>query len=696
MLQILAVQEGSIEQLEEAVRRIVHKKHQLPATSSGSWTTKIFGTQTPKANELDNAARSLASDGKTVFVARTWQTGWEQFQLIRGRDIFLDLRRPRIWSDNSADPTDAWEFCIEEFGDPEEVETVAGIAPDDKEMAFLWDEAESKSTSDNLVANHEAAFVKELLALTQKNQVKLPVSVQDKMLKANKVHAFFQLLFQWQLETIQKAFRDCKLEVNPDRLAQCFDIRQWESAWVDSVLGCFPAMLSALGVPLLEEKINALEEGTDEEDFASALNVKKSFKTKDGQPQTLPLWDSIERNELTQLVFKAVNRLKPVPFESEPLSVPMTEFGDLFLMPWSIDDDLEWLLEVKLPKDTFPLPDGSTFDWTRLHPTDKYQKDLYRYKVGKRILLHALYGPRQFFPDPEGDAEFEAAAHMFDSGYPREARVKFYDFLQALPDKTKLSLYTHSAEEPLPMTTTVFRGVVNNRCFEVSSRYPDISREELTELMEFMKATRMKEAGSVYDMYDRIADAFRKRAKGTFWDPEPYAPKLIAKAGQLEINALPDNWGSSPFQHIATSVQKYSRELKKLGFEYCGTLQAPRLGSAKVICFTGPADCTAHIVIEWGKARPEFWTRFESGDILTTNTSNFLDLVKCYPKKGLYYRTYHDRPLRQVLKKHREGIQRFEDHKQTQPVEHVASIEAFGEDLLYFVKRHPDLRWLCE
>lgn len=695
MLQILAVQESSIEQLEEAVRRIVHKKHQLPASSSGSWTTKIFGTQTPKADELDNAARSLASDGKTVFIARIWQTGWEQFQLLRGHEVFLDMRRPRVWLDNGADPTDAWEFCIEEFGDPEEVETVAGIAPDEKLMEFLWDEEEAKLVGQDLVAKSEPAFVKSLIQLASENQVEIPETVQDKMLKASKVHSFFELFFQWQLETMQKGFRDCGVKVDSKRLAQCFDIRQWESAWVDSVLGCFPAMLSTLGISRLEEEIEALDKGTDEEDFVSALNIKKSFKTKDGQVETPPVWDSIERDELKQLTLKTVDGRKPVSFGSEPFSVPLTEIGDLFLMSWSIDDDLEWLLEVKLPEDTFPLPDGSTFDWTRLHCRDRWSKEIYRYKVGKRTLLHTHFTPRWFFPDPEGDAEFEAAAHRFNSGYPREARVKFYDFLQALPDKTKLSLYTYSPYNPMPMTTTIFRGVVDNQCFEVSSRYPEVSRKELSENMEFFKAARRKDAARIEVKYKRAAADFRKRAKGTPWDPEPYAPKLLVKAGRLEVNVLPEG-DPSPLKRIVASVKKYTRDLKKLGFDYCATIEAPLLGSAKILCFAGPADCTAHLLIHWGQVRPEFWTRFQSGAILTTNTSNFLDMVKSFPKDGLYYRTYYDRPLSKVLKKHHEGIQRFKDHKDTHPVEHEATIEAFADNVVHFVKCHPEIRGLCE
>lgn len=685
MLQILAVLDGSESELEEAVKRIVHKSHHRPAEASGRWVVKIFGSRTPKAHELDNAARTLASDGRVVLLARTIDAEWDHFRLLNGRDVVFDMPHPRCWIDCRLDRTDAWEFCLEEFGDPEEESTVAGIDPKDKLMKFLWDEEEAKLVSENVVENNEPGFVTQLLGLTRRKQIILPEKVQDAIRKANTVDAFFEELLQWQQDTILAGFRSCKVEVDEKRLSQCFGKRPWESAWVDSVLGSFPAVLSSFGISSVEDAVD----GEDEDALIDELNVRKSFKIKCGQAETPELWDSISEYTDETLLLKTVDSLKPIAFDDGPLSIPLTELGYLFMMAWGIDDHSDWLVEIKLPRKTFKLPDGSQFDWSRLHPRHRHDREIHRFKVGQRILINHHYAARWFFPDPEGDAEFEAQAHRFDSGYPREARVSFYDFLMALPDKTKVSLYTHSTLKPMPMTTTIFRGVVHAGEFEIARRYPEMVREDLVANIEFLKQARAKKG-----WLRTYGPKFLKHAAGTFWDPKPFLPKEIRKQGQLSVNLVPER-GPSPYRQIAVAVKKYTRDFAKLGFEYLGTIEAPKLGGVQVMCFSGPEDCTGHIVLEWASVRPEFWTRFDSGEILTTNTSDFLGMVTSHPKEGLYYRTYYDRPLSKVLKKHRDGIQLFAEHKDTQPIEHPAEIEAFADNLIHFVKRHPDFRWLC-
>ncbi len=689
MLRVLAILDGSEEQLEEAVRRIVHKNHHLPAERSGRWVVKIFGSRTPKAHELDNVARTLAGECDVVLLARAMDQEWDHFRLLRGRDVIFDMPHPRVWLDCRGDSTDAWEFCLEEFGDPEDVQTVACIDPNDKLMKFLWDEEEAKLVENNVVENNEPGFVKQLLELANRKKIYLPDRVQETIRKANKVDAFFRNLFQWQQETIHAGLEVCQIDVDDNLLSQCFAIERWESTWVDSILGSFPAMLSSFGIPSLRDAIHVEDDGQNVEDFVDQLNVRKSFKVKDGQAETPPVWDSISDHTTIELLLKTTDKIKSIAFEEGLLVVPLTELGDLFMMAWSIDDEVDWLLEVKLPKTTFKLPDGSRFDWSRLHPRHKYDREIYRFKVGKRTFVNTFYAPRWFFPDPEGDAEFEAQAHRFNSGYPREARVSFYDFITALPNKTRLSLFTHSVSNPMPMTTTIFRGVVKDGQFEIASRYPKMTQQEIIANLDFLKKARgekgwLKTAGP----------KFLKQATGTFWDPEPFHPKEIRKQGQLSVKLVPER-GPSPYRRIATAVKKFSRDFGKLGFDYCGTIEAPKLGSVKVMCFAGPGDCTGHIVLEWATVRPEFWTRFQSGDILTTNTSDFLGMVTSHPKAGLYYRTYYDRPLSKVLKKHRDGIQRFVEHKNTDPITHPAEIEAFADNLIHFVKQHPEFGWLC-
>lgn len=679
MLRVLAVLDGDAENLEEAVRRIAHKAHHEPAEQCGRWTVKVFGARTPKAHALANAARTIAAEGKTVLLAQADSSELDDFELRRGQDTLLKIRHPRAWIDGRLDATDAWEFCLEEWGDPEDVVKVAGIDPGDKRMQFLWDADEAKLVAKNVISNNEPGFVKELIAMTKRRGIDLPEAVQAGITKKNTVHGFFVAVFDWQLQTFKTALSECQLSFDEQRLDRCFGESNWDSAWVDSELGSFGAVLGSLGVTSLEK---AYEDEGFAEDLIERLNARKSFKEKEGQPQTLDLWDSLKTFNTCEMVFDATRRLKPVSFGDTSLSIPTSEIGYLFMLAWSIDREVDWLLEVKLPKDRFALLDGSEFEWWRLHCRHSGSKEVYRFRHGNQILLHVSFTPRFFFADPEGDAEFAANAHRFHSGYAREARVSFYEFLCGLPDKTKLSLYTHSPFNPMPMTTTIFRGVVRDARFEIASRYPEVEADELTSGIERLRESH--EAGSL----DSAAMSFKKASANTFWDTTPFEPRLLTESGRLKVNQVPER-GPSPVRAIATAVKKFSRDFSKLGFEYCGTIEAPTLGSAKVMCFTGAEDCTGHIVLETGAIRPEFWSRFESGDILSTNTSDFFGMIESHPDTGLYYRTYYDRPLSRLLKKHRAGIQRFVEHKGTQPIVHEPDLSAFAENLVHFVGRHP-------
>ena len=354
MLQVLAVLDGDAENLEEAVKRIVHKSHHEPAEQCGQWMVKVFGTRTPKAEALDNAARTIAAEGKTVLLARVGSSGWDEFELRRGQDTLLKMRHPREWIDGCLDATDAWEFCLEEWGDPEDVVTVAGIDPSDKRMQFLWDADEARLVEKNVIPNNEPGFVKALIALAKRKGIELPAAVRNGITKQNTVHGFFVALFDWQLQTFKATLGECEIPFDDENLSRCFGADKWASDWVDSELGSFAAVLGSLG-------ITSLDRAYEDEEFAdnliSRLNARKSFKEKDGQVQTPDLWDSLETFNTCEMVFDTTRRLKPLPFGDAPLSITTSEIGYLFMMAWSLDSEIEWLLEVKLPKDRFDLPD---------------------------------------------------------------------------------------------------------------------------------------------------------------------------------------------------------------------------------------------------------------------------------------------------------------------------------------------------
>ncbi len=82
--------------------------------------------------------------------------------------------------------------------------------------------------------------------------------------------------------------------------------------------------------------------------------------------------------------------------------------------------------------------------------------------------------------------------------------------------------------------------------------------------------------------------------------------------------------------------------------------------------------------------------------MLTTNTADFFGASTNHPKAGLFFRTYYKRPLSKLLKKHRDGISRFDEHKNTQPIAHQPELEAFANNLIHYVSRHPEFKVLMK
>ena len=96
----------------------------------------------------------------------------------------------------------------------------------------------------------------------------------------------------------------------------------------------------------------------------------------------------------------------------------------------------------------------------------------------------------------------------------------------------------------------------------------------------------------------------------------------LAEMGSVEIFSTDAN--SRVAGHIeADKIEQAKEELRQLGFHHVGDLVCSSLGHLAVLCFAGPAQMHAHLLVENFCTR-EFWTRFDNGDVLTTNNEENL------------------------------------------------------------------------
>ncbi len=73
-------------------------------------------------------------------------------------------------------------------------------------------------------------------------------------------------------------------------------------------------------------------------------------------------------------------------------------------------------------------------------------------------------------------------------------------------------------------------------------------------------------------------------------------------------------------------------------------------------------------LVDFSRGSMEFHTDFEDGSSLVTSS---VDTVTSQPHAGIYVRSYEGVPVTRLWEKHLDGIQRFNEHRQTQPVDHM-------------------------
>jgi len=139
--------------------------------------------------------------------------------------------------------------------------------------------------------------------------------------------------------------------------------------------------------------------------------------------------------------------------------------------------------------------------------------------------------------------------------------------------------------------------------------------------------------------------------------------KRLAADGQLEVFAADAQQLVAGHQE-SEQITEAIRELEKIDFGHVGNIICPALGRIVCLCFAGPKDCHAHILIDTYCGR-EFWTKFENGDVLTTNKEDNMGEIS--PEDGLYFLSYDDISMVDLLQKHRLAIEKFDDTNRQSP-----------------------------
>lgn len=74
------------------------------------------------------------------------------------------------------------------------------------------------------------------------------------------------------------------------------------------------------------------------------------------------------------------------------------------------------------------------------------------------------------------------------------------------------------------------------------------------------------------------------------------------------------------------------------------------------------------VLVDFSRGTTEWHTHFEDGSVLVTTS---VYAVQSKPEQDIYIRCYEDVPLDVLWAKHCDGIERFRDHRQTIPVNHL-------------------------
>ena len=159
--------------------------------------------------------------------------------------------------------------------------------------------------------------------------------------------------------------------------------------------------------------------------------------------------------------------------------------------------------------------------------------------------------------------------------------------------------------------------------------------------------------------------------------------ELLASTGSFEAYAT-DSKQLVETHGESDKIKQAAAELEAVGFHHVGDLICPSLSGVVCMCFAGPSEMHAHILVEMYCCR-EFWTQFENGHVLTTNNEE--NMGESEPELGHYFLSYDELSMPDLLKKHRVGIDKFRLHKQTEPIVHETTMNCFGQHFTNFLAR---------
>lgn len=197
------------------------------------------------------------------------------------------------------------------------------------------------------------------------------------------------------------------------------------------------------------------------------------------------------------------------------------------------------------------------------------------------------------------------------------------------------------------------------------------SAEEVARFEEMMQqlsnaAEQMQEAAKV----PQTAELLYKGRTGGFYraslaDLEHISPEQLKQIDE-PVAAL-------GFQFVVDSVGDVDQQ-QEISRLYIGPQAVALHGRRKQNNEFGWAPVSnGAVLVDFSGGTTEFHSHFEDGSIFVTTT---VEAVKSKPEQGIYVRSYEDVSLDVLWNKHRDGIQRFQDHRNTTPVDHSQFADA--------------------
>ena len=398
-----------------------------------------------------------------------------------------------------------------------------------------------------------------------------------------------------------------------------------------------------------------------------------------------------------------------------PVSLPVTSLGDLFRIVWFTNTHTTLVLRIRPPEgDQVPLSfiDLPYVEWT--HNDGNW----YLATREPQLLIMGDRRGNDFPLDqmlkqlPTGtELEMLTASGDIESGNQRYlGRIENGSWLiehssielsaADLQEALQVSALSHN-DEPIPIPLNE-----RERTMALIDEESLFDHEPITETEKGFEY-----AGDLREWLLRIV--FRARFQNrNVWDVDAHAEAVREQTEQLEMafagifpqeTQAETNTGVLLYEGVrryfeadlGTSgmtdpqwLKRSEGQLADVGFALIGDLSCENVPGLIIAAYAGPGDCHAHIPKGPMGHSLEFFTVFDDDSSLTTNDGTS---EASYPKRGIYFRSYDDLSVEALLAKHRDGIERFQRHKQTAPTEHRGDLVQAAPQLDEYMNRHPTL-----